>query len=138
MLRAVAGLLALAMAVVTAPQGVDAADVVSSAKPVIAKPASVRPVPRSEIVEVPAEFVVPTTTFVPFPGPPSKFHVETQPPPAPYVRYGCRRIWRCDDQVCEWRRGCWGVYGYMEGPYYTIPLARSQWERHGWPSGRSR
>ena len=133
MLRTVAGLLALAIAVVMAPPGADAADVYT------AKPGySAKPVLRSEIVEVPAEFVVPTSNVVPFPGPPSKFHVETQPPPAPYVRYGCRRVWRCDAQVCEWRRGCWGVYGYMEGPYYTIPLARSQWERHGWPSGRSR
>jgi hypothetical protein len=50
------------------------------------------------------------------------------------VEYGCKRIWRCDDQVCEWRRGCWGVYGYMEAPYYSVPLARSQWQMHGWPT----
>ena len=126
MLRVAVGMLALLVAVATAPNGADAAD---SYRP--------RPAPRSEIVEVPADIVIPSSSSVaPFPGPPSKFHVETQPPPAPYVRYGCKRIWRCDDQVCEWRRGCWGIYGYMEGPYYTIPLARSQWERHGWPSGR--
>jgi hypothetical protein len=53
--------------------------------------------------------------------------------PPPEVRYGCRRIWRCDDQVCEWRRGCWGVYGYVEGPYYTPAFARRQWEAHGLP-----
>jgi hypothetical protein len=53
--------------------------------------------------------------------------------PAPIVRYGCKRVWRCDAAVCEWRRGCWGVYGYMEGPYNTLELARRQWERHGWP-----
>jgi hypothetical protein len=53
--------------------------------------------------------------------------------PAPVVRYGCKRVWRCDAAVCEWRRGCWGVYGYMEGPYYTLGLAQRQWERHGWP-----
>ena len=53
--------------------------------------------------------------------------------PAPIVRYGCKRIWRCDGVICEWRRGCWGVYGYMEGPYYTVELAQRQWERHGWP-----
>lgn len=54
--------------------------------------------------------------------------------PAPTVRYGCSRVWRCDSVVCEWRRGCWGVYGYMEGPYYTLDLAKRQWERHGWPT----
>ena len=53
--------------------------------------------------------------------------------PAPIVRYGCKRIWRCDGVICEWRRGCWGIYGYMEGPYYTVELAQRQWERHGWP-----
>ena len=53
--------------------------------------------------------------------------------PAPAVRYGCSRIWRCDSVICEWRRGCFGIYGYMEGPYYTLPLARRQYERHGWP-----
>ena len=53
--------------------------------------------------------------------------------PAPVVRYGCSRIWRCDSVICEWRRGCYGIYGYMEGPYYTLPLARRQYERHGWP-----
>jgi hypothetical protein len=53
--------------------------------------------------------------------------------PEPHVPYGCKRIWRCDKQVCEWRRGCWGVYGYMEGPYYSQELAQRQWERDGWP-----
>jgi hypothetical protein len=53
--------------------------------------------------------------------------------PAPVVRYGCKRVWRCDSVICEWRRGCFGIYGYMEGPYYTLPLARRQYERHGWP-----
>lgn len=54
--------------------------------------------------------------------------------PAPPIRYGCSRVWRCDSVICEWRRGCWGVYGYMEGPYYTLDLAKRQWERHGWPT----
>jgi len=58
--------------------------------------------------------------------------------PAPSVQYGCKRIWRCDQQVCEWRRGCWGVYGYMEGPYYSQELARRQWERDGWPVSGTR
>jgi hypothetical protein len=60
--------------------------------------------------------------------------IETTKPikPAPRVAYGCKRVWRCDTEVCEWRRGCWGVYGYMEGPYYTEQLARRQWERDGW------
>jgi len=52
----------------------------------------------------------------------------------PRVAYGCKRIWRCDAQVCEWRRGCWGVYGYMEGPYYSVALAKRQWQRDGWPA----
>jgi hypothetical protein len=55
--------------------------------------------------------------------------------PAPNAIYGCKRIWRCDSVVCDWRRGCWGVYGYMEGPYYNVDLAKRQWERHGWPTG---
>ena len=54
--------------------------------------------------------------------------------PEPHVAYGCKRIWRCDKQVCEWRRGCWGIYGYMEGPYYSQDLAQRQWERDGWPT----
>jgi hypothetical protein len=48
--------------------------------------------------------------------------------PPPGIRYGCQRVWRCDKTVCEWRRGCWGVYGYVEGPYYTSEFARRQWE----------
>jgi hypothetical protein len=62
--------------------------------------------------------------------------VVTKPPPR--VQYGCKRIWRCDAQVCEWRRGCWGVYGYMEGPYYSQELALRQWERDGWPMSGTR
>jgi hypothetical protein len=58
--------------------------------------------------------------------------------PAPVVRYGCSRIWRCDSVICEWRRGCFGIYGYMEGPYYTLDLAKRQWERHGWPTPTER
>jgi hypothetical protein len=50
------------------------------------------------------------------------------------VEYGCKRIWRCDDQVCEWRRGCWGIYGYVEAPYYSLPLAKRQWQSQGWPT----
>jgi hypothetical protein len=60
----------------------------------------------------------------------------TQPPPI--VQFGCKRIWRCDAVVCDWRRGCWGTYGYMEGPYYTAELAKRQWERHGWPTPSQR
>jgi hypothetical protein len=65
--------------------------------------------------------------------------VETTKPlkPPPHVAYGCKRVWRCDAEVCEWRRGCWGVYGYMEGPYYNEPLAKRQYQRDGWPAGRS-
>ena len=54
--------------------------------------------------------------------------------PPPDVAFGCKRIWRCDAQVCEWRRGCWGVYGYVESPYYTTAFIRRQWEAHGLPS----
>lgn len=50
----------------------------------------------------------------------------------PAVRFGCQRVWRCDTTICEWRRGCWGVYGYLEGPYYTPSFARRQAEQHGW------
>jgi hypothetical protein len=52
--------------------------------------------------------------------------------PEPIVRFGCKRIWRCDSVVCDWRRACVGVYGYKEGPYYTEALARRHYERHGW------
>lgn len=52
-------------------------------------------------------------------------------PEGPQIRYGCQRVWRCDAQVCEWRRGCRGVYGYVEGPYYTAAFAQRQWESHG-------
>jgi hypothetical protein len=55
------------------------------------------------------------------------------PKPPARVQYGCKRVWRCDTVVCEWRRGCWGVYGYMEGPYYTEELAKRQWARDGLP-----
>ncbi len=51
----------------------------------------------------------------------------------PGTAYGCKRIWRCDAQVCEWRRGCWGVYGYVEGPYFSVALAKRQWVRDGLP-----
>ncbi len=51
----------------------------------------------------------------------------------PGVAFGCKRVWRCDAQVCEWRRGCWGVYGYVEGPYYSVALAQRQWTREGLP-----
>jgi hypothetical protein len=45
--------------------------------------------------------------------PPAGAHATIVPP---RVAYGCKRVWRCDDQVCEWRRGCWGIYGYVESP----------------------
>ena len=71
--------------------------------------------------------------------PPAESVVIVEPrKPAPTQAYGCKRIWRCDAQVCEWRRGCWGIYGYMEGPYYTLSLARRQWERDGWPAPHGR
>lgn len=73
--------------------------------------------------------------------PPPDAVVATRPlKPEPRVAYGCKRVWRCDAQVCEWRRGCWGIYGYMEGPYYSQELAKSQWERDGWPvpTGKTR
>ncbi len=60
----------------------------------------------------------------------------TSPPPlitAPRVEYGCKRFWRCDTNVCEWRRGCWGVNGYVETPYYTPAYARRQYETYGLP-----
>ena len=51
--------------------------------------------------------------------------------------YGCQRVWRCDAQVCEWRRGCNGIYGYVEGPYYNKPLAERQWARDYLPGPES-
>jgi hypothetical protein len=84
---------------------------------------------------VPDHVVAPPAIVAPAPPP-----VVTGPlAPPPQVVYGCERIWRCDSIVCEWRRGCWGIYGYVEGPYYTAELARRHWEMHGWPaSPRSR
>jgi hypothetical protein len=77
--------------------------------------------------------VVTTPTAVEAATIPSNGSVIIVTKPEPHVPYGCKRIWRCDKQVCEWRRGCWGVYGYMEGPYFSQELAQRQWERDGWP-----
>ena len=98
-----------ALAVVAAPALSRAAD----------SPAAVRVAPAVTVAPAPSNTIV----------------IEEPSPimPAPVVRYGCSRIWRCDSVICEWRRGCYGIYGYMEGPYYTLPLARRQYERHGWP-----
>jgi hypothetical protein len=63
----------------------------------------------------------------------------TSPPPiisAPRVEYGCKRFWRCDTNVCEWRRGCWGLNGYVEVPYYTPAYARRQYQTYGLPKNQ--
>jgi hypothetical protein len=99
-----------ALAVITAPALSHAAD--SPAIPITGAPA---------VAFAPA---VPNTVIIEQPSPVM---------PAPVTRYGCSRVWRCDAAICEWRRGCYGIYGYMEGPYYTLPLAKRQYERHGWP-----
>ena len=73
---------------------------VESAPAVVAIP------PPTPAVIVPPAVAVPDTvvvTGVPVIGPSLK-------------PFGCQRVWRCDAQVCEWRRGCNGVYGYVEGP----------------------
>jgi hypothetical protein len=82
-------------------------------------PAAVALPPPRPAVVVPPAVAVPDTvvvTGVPVIGPSLK-------------PYGCQRVWRCDAQVCEWRRGCNGIYGYVEGPYYNKPLAERQWAR---------
>src|SRR5690348_3656618 len=102
----------VALAVMAAPVVAHAAD---------ATPIRVIPAPS----DVPVGFeAVPEGTII----------IEEASPwqPAPVVRYGCKRIWRCDSVVCDWRRGCWGAYGYVEGPYYTAELAKRQWQRQGW------
>lgn len=78
----------------------------------------------------------PVITAAPVPSAESTVIIPQASPirPAPVVRYGCSRIWRCDSVICEWRRGCYGIYGYMEGPYHNLDLAKRQWERHGWPT----
>jgi hypothetical protein len=84
-----------------------------------AAPAVVALPPPVPTVIVPPAVAVPDTvvvTGVPVIGPSLK-------------PFGCQRVWRCDAQVCEWRRGCNGVYGYVEGPYYNKPLAERQWAR---------
>src|SRR5687768_867611 len=90
-------------------------------------PAVVAIPPPTPVVIVPPAVAVPDTvvvTGVPVIGPSLK-------------PYGCQRVWRCDAQVCEWRRGCNGVYGYVEGPYYNKPLAERQWARDYLPGPES-
>src|SRR5688500_7152066 len=97
---------------------------------VVAAPALSYAADSPPITRAPAVAVAPAVAAV------SETIIITEPSPvipAPAVRYGCSRIWRCDPVICEWRRGCFGIYGYMEGPYYTLPLAKRQYERHGWP-----
>jgi hypothetical protein len=76
------------------------------------------------------------TVVAPIEGAPPPYTQETvkiKRPGPPDIAFGCKRVWRCDAQVCEWRRGCYGVYGYVEAPYYAKPLAQRQWESHGLP-----
>jgi len=105
--------------------------VVSAQPPAIivdqAAPAVVALPPPVPTVIVPPAVAVPDTvvvTGVPVIGPSLK-------------PFGCQRVWRCDAQVCEWRRGCNGVYGYVEGPYYNKPLAERQWARDYLPGPES-
>ncbi len=100
---------------VSAAQAADTVVKVAPQPPIVV---AAPPPPPAEVV-----VVAPETAIV-VPGP------LVGPPTMPF---GCRRVWRCDAQVCEWRRGCNGVYGYVEGPYYTKPLAMRQWERDGLP-----
>jgi hypothetical protein len=91
-----------------------------------AEAADVMVAPGAQVVVPPgAPVVVPLPTRVVPP------RLATVPPPG--TAYGCKRVWRCDAQVCEWRRGCWGVYGYVEGPYFSVALAKRQWTREGLP-----
>lgn len=94
--------------------------------------------PRAVVVSEPPPVIAGPPIVVGAPPP-----VAAVPPPVtgpllppPKVRYGCERVWRCDTTICEWRRGCWGVYGYVETPYYTSAFARRQWEAHGLPGSR--
>lgn len=103
----------------------------------LAPPPTVVTMPPPAVVTAPPALVTappPAVAATPVPG------VVAVGPlyPAPEIHYGCQRIWRCDTVVCEWRRGCWGIYGYMEGPYYTVELAKRQWESQGLPLPRSR
>jgi hypothetical protein len=105
--------------------------------------ATVAPAPSGRVVVTPAPVVVapaPAVVAVPPPTPavivppavavPDTVVVTGVPVIGPSVKpYGCQRVWRCDAQVCEWRRGCNGLYGYVEGPYYNKPLAERQWAR---------
>jgi hypothetical protein len=101
-----------------------------AALPASATDVQVSPAPRTVVT------VMPPTVI---PAPPEPAAIATGPlREAPDVHYGCQRLWRCDSIVCEWRRGCWGVYGYMEGPYYTLELAKRQWEHDGWPMSTRR
>ena len=99
--------------VVTETPGMVATEVVVPAPATVAVPPPVPTVIVPPAVAVPDTVVV---TGVPVIGPSLK-------------PYGCQRVWRCDAQVCEWRRGCNGIYGYVEGPYYNKPLAERQWAR---------
>jgi hypothetical protein len=86
---------------------------------------------KAKVVVAPAPVVVEPVVVEPVEPLPGASILVTKPPPR--VAYGCKRIWRCDKEVCEWRRGCWGVYGYIESPYYSQELAKRQWVRDGLP-----
>jgi hypothetical protein len=88
-----------------------------------ASPAGAADAGRTEYIPAPALMSPPAPALEP-----AKEAKPLLPPPN--IRYGCQRVWRCDKTVCEWRRGCWGVYGYVEGPYYTSEFAKRQWESH--------
>jgi hypothetical protein len=113
-MRAYLKALLFVLAAAALPAVAQAAD--TGRGPALVAPPTVAPAP---VLVVPAE-----PTII----------VQEQAPlrPPHNVKYGCSRVWRCDSVICEWRRGCWGVYGYMEGPYYNVDLAKRQWERHGW------
>jgi hypothetical protein len=100
---------------------------------------------RPGAVRAPAivEELPPGAAVIPPPPPPGMSKPTGPLMAPPQVRFGCQRVWRCDTTICEWRRGCWGVYGYLEGPYYTPGFAKRQAEQHGlifprerWLSGK--
>lgn len=102
--------------------------------PAVATDLTVNPAPNV-LIATPPPVVAPVVEEQVFP-PPAPWVEATPRPAPPQIHYGCQRIWRCDAIVCQWRRGCWGVYGYVEGPYYTKQFAERQWESQGWPASR--
>ena len=142
-----AGLLAASGATSTSTYAADSAATVAPApsRRVVVTEGNgvvVAPAPGAVVVGAPSVVALPPPTpalvVPPAVAVPDTIVVTGVPVIGPSLKpYGCQRVWRCDAQVCEWRRGCNGIYGYVEGPYYNKPLAERQWARDYLPGPES-